>query len=306
MKTNIPVISYTNDPEEDPMWTSFYGNMLHPDYSHPCFFRHNGASLNLFNWYNGDTVYIIARGPSIGTYLENKEIRKMLMHPAIVKFGMNTSPEIVDNQVNLWAGLDKMRKFPASIFKNPNIMKFVPMNRFNIMSDGTKNINQDKAIAYMDGHPKYTCLCPNTVGVQTFLLEQHPKGQMSFGNAYLGSTGVLYGYYKGMKSVFLFTLKLCILLGFKRIVLLGVDFTMDKSTPYYQNTSSDYPKFHVDHNNKLYTVLTPLIKEIHGLLESGASGYKTKIVTAKTIESMPFIETVNLKEELKREIARKS
>lgn len=304
--TNVPIISHVDDPCEDPMWTSFFGNILHPDYIHPCFFRHNGANLNFFNWYNGETVYLIARGPSIGKHLEDKETKKLLMRSEIVKFGMNTSPEILDNNVNLWAGVDKLTKFPSSIFKNPNIMKFVPMNRFQILQDGSRDIEQDKNMAYKEGGKKFSCLCPNTVGIQSFLLEQDPKSKMSFGNAYISSTAVLYGYYKGMKSVFLFTLKLCILLGFKRVVMLGVDFNMNPETPYYKNTASDYPRFHVDHNNKLYKTLVPLIKEIHKLLESGSTGYKTKLLTATPIESMPFIETVDLKEELRQEIELKA
>jgi len=303
---DIPVISFSNNPTEDPMWTSFYGNMIHPDFSHPVFFRHNYQNVPLFNWYNGETVYIIARGPSISKFVENKQIRQMLLHPAIVKFGMNTSPDILDNNVNLWAAVDKIRKFSPTIMKNPNIMKFIPMNRFHVMQDGTQDHDKEKAVAYKEDFHKYNCLCPNTVGVQSFLLEQHPKGQMSFGNAYLGSTAALYGYYKGMKSVFLFTLKLCILLGFKKIVLLGVDFTMDPNEPYYKNTAADYQKFHVEHNNKLYTTLAPLMKEICKLLDSGTSGYQTKIVTANPIETMPFIESINLKEELTKEIDTKS
>jgi len=306
MSGEIPIIDYDETPHEDPTWTSLYGNLLHPDFAHPVFFRHNGTNLNLFNWYNGDTVYIVARGPSIGKVLEDKTLKAMLLHPAIVKFGMNTSPEILDNHVNLWAGVDKMQKFQSNIFKNPNIMKFVPMHRYQVVNYGTKCSVKDKAIAYKDSLERYTCHCANTVGVQTFLLQQHPKSQMSFGSAYLGSPAVLFGYYKGMKSVFLFVLKLCILLGFKRVVLLGVDFNMDKQNPYYLNSGSDYSGFHTDHNNKLYATLSPIIKEIHGLLESGESGYNVKIVTANPIATMPFIETINLKKELQQEINQKT
>lgn len=306
MKIGIPVLQHTDDPQNDQMWTTFYGNLVHPDYSHPVFFRPNNQNVHLFNWYNGDTVYIIARGPSIGKYLEDKETCKLLSHPSICKFGMNSSPEIIDYNVNLWAGVDKLTKFPAAIYKNPNIMKFVPMNRFQVMNDGSKNQDRDKAVAYKDGQNVYIGHCPNVCGIQTFLLEQHPNTRMNFSSAYLGSTACLYGYYKGMKSVFLFTLKTCILLGFKKIVLLGVDFTMSNDQPYYKQTASDYQGFHVDHNNKLYTTLSPLIKDIYKCLESGESGYKTKIVTATPIASMPFIESINLKRELKDEIDRKS
>ncbi len=304
-QSNIPVLKYSENPSEDSMWTSLYGNVLHPDFSHPTFFRHNGANVNLFNWYNQDTVYLIGRGPSLGKIVENKTVKNLLLHPSIVKFGMNTSPEILDNRVNLWAGVDKLRKFPESIYKNPNIMKFLPMNRYQVTYEGNE-VDAERGVAYKSDHHVLACHCANTVGVQTFLLEQGIKTQMSFGNSYLGSTAVLYGYYKGMKSVFLFALKICLLLGFKKIVLLGVDFDMNTTAPYYLNTLSDYNKFHVDHNNKLYVTLSPLMKEIYNLLESGVSGYKTKIFTANKIKSMPFIPTINIKEELEQEIQTKS
>ena len=98
------------------------------------------------------------------------------------------------------------------------------------------------------------------------------------------------------------TLKLCLLLGFKRIVLLGIDFKMEYSEPYYKSSSQEFQKHYVDHNNNLYGTLSPLVKSIYKILQSGDSGYQTEIVSATKIDALPFIETINLKDELEKEI----
>jgi hypothetical protein len=88
--------------------------------------------------------------------------------------------------------------------------------------------------------------------------------------------------------------------------LVGVDYKMDKNEPYYQQTSEDFNAFHVQHNNRLYNTTAPILKEIHNLLKNKKTNYRTEIVTAQEIELMPFIPTTNLKEELERDIQRKS
>ena len=306
MQNNVPILKCVQEPKEDPTWTSFFFFMLHPDYTHPVFFRPNGSSVNLFNLYQGETVYLIGRGPSLGKILEDKSLKKLLMNNSIVKYGMNTSPEVLDNNVNIWSGVDKMKKFPSSILRNPNILKFIPMNRFQFYNRDVRKPETDRTVAYSDKGLKYTSLCPNIFGVQSFFLAPETKNNLSFAESYFGSTAVLYGYFKGFKSILLFSLKLCILLGFKRIVLLGVDFDMNTNEPYYQQKLSDYSKFHIEHNNKLYLALSPILKEIYTALQNQSSGYDVEIVSDHHIENLPFIPHINLKETLEEEIERKS
>jgi len=304
MPNDIPVLSYTDNPKNDPIWTMLYGSIAHPDFSHPAFFRHNGNPVSLFNLYCGETVYLIGRGPSLGTVLENKNLKELLMHNSVVRYGMNSASDILDNNVGLWSAVDRMTKFSPTILKNPNIMKFIPMNRFQPHNFDVRQKDCERTVAYKNGKQLvHSCHCPNVIGVQTFLTEQIDK--ISFGNTFLGTPAVLYGFFNGIKSVLLFSIKVCLLLGFSKIVLIGVDFKMDKEQPYYKTTPGEFNAFHIQHNNKLYKGLSPRLKEVCKLLDENKSVYKAKIVTASPIELMPFIPTVNLKQTLEEDILQK-
>lgn len=304
MPNDIPVLKYTTNPESDPLWTMLFGSVIHPDFQNPVFLRHNNQSLNIFNLFNNETVYLIGRGPSLGKVLENKDLKTLLYNPTIVKYGMNSSPDVMDFNVNLWSAVDRMTKFSSRILKNPNIMKFIPMNRFQVNNFDMRQNDCERTVGYkINNKLVHSCMCPNTIGVQTFLVETHEK--LSFGNIFLGTTAVPYGFYNGQKSVLLFSIKVCLLLGFKKIVLIGVDFNMDNETPYYKMTKNNVNKFHITHNNKLYKSIAPKIKDICNLLHNNKSIYKSQIVTSNPIESMPFIPVISLKESLGDDIIRK-
>lgn len=307
MGNDIPILEYSDTPEKDPLWTSFMGHLLHPDYSHPVFLRHNYSNVNLFNIFNNETVFLLGRGPSLGKFLENSKIKKMLLNPFVTTFGMNTVPELLDFNLNLWSCVDRMTKFPRQIAKNPNIMKFIPMNRLMTYDFDCRTRDNKKTLAYSDDHTyQFTATCPNTFGVQTFLLSKNSQREVTFGNAFLNCPAVLYGLHQGHKCILLFALKICLLLGFKKIVLIGIDFKMDNQEPYYKNTADDYNQFHVQHNNRMYNALTPLIKEVVTLLHKKKSQYRCKICTANKIKDLPFIPEIDLGKELKQIITQKT
>lgn len=307
MPNEIPVLQKTDDAKQDPTWMSMFSQMMHPNYVNPVFFRHNLSNVDLYNIYQGETVYLIGRGPSLKKLLENKSIAKMIYHPSTTLYGMNSSPEVLNHDVQLWSCVDQMTKFPKQIYKNPNTMKFVPMNRMRTTIYEPRNHDDKKTLCLEeDGQLLYPSHCPNMYGVQTYIYAPDSVQTLSFGKAYLTTPTVLYGYYKGQKSVFLFALKICLLLGFKRIVLMGIDFKMDKNEPYYKQTADDFNAFHVQHNNRLYNTTAPIVKEIYSLLKNRKTNYSAEIVTAQEIELMPFIPTINLKEELERDIQMKS
>jgi hypothetical protein len=197
-----------------------------------------------------------------------------------------------------------MNKFPFQILKNPNIMKMIPLHRFFVRGyQPTKNKEKMETIAFGD---TFTANCPNLIGVNSYLLNDDTRGRISFGKCYLSSPSVLYGYYKGFKSVMLFSMKLAILLGFRKIVFVGVDFKMNNNEPYYKQDMEHYSKFHVDHNNSLYNFLSPVIKEVNDMLKNKINGYNVELYTASKIDLMPFIPVIDLKENLKSEISLKS
>jgi len=301
---DITVVENYPHPEENPVWSSIFGNSRHPDLAQPVFLRHNGLPVNLIDLYHGETCYLLGRGPSLSKILEDAETKSLLMHHSVIRYGMNTSPEVVGYHCHLWSGVDRMNKFPSQILKNPTILKLVPLNRFYLRGyHVAKGKEQQETMAYGN---VFTANCPNTLGVHCYLLNDDTKGKISFGKSYLSSPSVLYGYYRGFKSVMLFSMKIAILLGFKKIVFLGVDFKMNATNPYYKQDLEHYSKFHVDHNNNLYQFLAPTIKEINDLLKAKTNGYNVELVSATKIDLMPFIPVINLKDLLKSEVSRKT
>lgn len=301
---DITVLENYKDPENNPVWSSIFGNARHPDLAQPVFLRHNGLPVNIIDLFHGETCYLIGKGPSIGKILEDSNTKSLLMHPTVLRYGMNSSPSIIDYNCQFWTAVDRMNKFPSQILKNPSTMKFIPLNRFYLRGYHiTKGKEQQETLAYGN---TFTANCPNTFGVHCYLLNDDTKGKISFGKSFLTSPSILYGYYRGFKSVMLFAMKVAIMLGFKKIVFLGVDFKMNAQIPYYKETMENYSKFHVDHNNNLYNFLAPTIKEIHDLLKNKINGYDVELLTATKIDMMPFIPVIDLKEMLKSEITRKA
>lgn len=300
---DITVLEQCSLPSDNPIWTSIFGNLQHPHLTQPIFLRHNGSSVNMIDLYHGETCYLIGRGPSLSKIIENQEIYKLLMHPSVVRYCMNSSPEIIDYNCQLWTGVDRMNKFPSPIFKNANIMKLIPLNRFyqrGFQAMKGKDTLETKAYGGV-----YTACCANTIGVHSYLLEEDTKSKSMFAKYFLSSPSILYGYYRGMKSVMLFAMKIAMMLGFHKIVFLGVDFKMSATNPYYKQEINDQTKYHVDHNNNLYNFLTPIIKEMNDLLLSKYNGYNCQLLTANKIDLMPFIPVIDLKKMLQEEIRKK-
>lgn len=299
---DIPILRDSLNPEEDPTWTSFFGSKLHPDLQEPVFVRHNGCPLSLAGMYAGETCFLIGRGPSLQEYVENKELFKTLNRPDVIRYCMNTSLEVFNNNATFWSVCDKATKFDRSGFLNGNIQKFLPLNRFRPNPNDSKAKVSDKTyVGKIHNKIIHTSHCPNTVGVSSFLLDGNAKN-INFENAYLGSSSVLFGQYTGHKSVLLFSLKVALILGFSKIVLMGVDFKMREDKPYYGMKKGAHPKFYVDHNNKLYADLGPKLEKIVELVNNGQSGYKTTISSGKKIEALPSIPVVDIAKLIKKEI----
>jgi hypothetical protein len=288
----IPVLRHTKDPKNDPLWCQIFGHISHSDYGRSVFTRPNGDPVNLYNIYKDQTCFLIGRGPSLGKYLENKEIMSLLMNPSIVKYSMNDGPECLNYNCQLYTCTDRPTKFAKRIWKNPNIMKLIAENRVLYHKDNSKNKN----IAYDN---VYVSSCPNIYSVFTYLIDNRDSKKINFVNSYFSSPAVLYGYHNGIKSTFLSVLKISLLLGFKKIVLIGIDLEMKQDNPYYGKGPKSYPKFHIDHNNKLYDFITPLLENIVNRLRDKNCNYNSQIVTAKEIKALPCIPVIDLKKELK-------
>jgi hypothetical protein len=158
----------------------------------------------------------------------------MLNSTGIVTYGINNG--VKTYRPKLWGCVDSPDRFLKSIWLDPTIHKFVPQSQIdNFIFDSEKWKLTDIQVKQC---PSVTCYKRNDRFDATKFLIQDT---INWGNSKeLG----------GCRSVMLPTLRICHLLGFKTIYLLGADFKMDKTTKYHfneQRTDSS-----IKCNNKTY------------------------------------------------------
>lgn len=178
----------------------------------PMFFRSNGNSLDLLDFYRGKSVFIVSNGPSFRNVDWNK-----LKQPGIITYGLNNGAGFF--RPNLWTCVDNPIKFLDNIWLDPVIMKIVPNGLFEkyIWDFRKKQVS-----------PMKVKDCPNVVGFRrneifnkdTWMTEE----TINWGN---------HGKLGGSRSVNIAMLRIAFLLGFKKIYLLGFDFNFDNNDPYF-------------------------------------------------------------------------
>jgi len=196
--------------------------------------------------YKNASCFLILSGPSLNNYDLTK-----LKQPGIVTFGVNNSVKTF--RPNLWVSVDHPSRFMISIWKDPNIIKFVPF--FKAKSNLFDNYNwKDTNQRVMDS--------PNIIyyhrnehfNHKTFLTEK----TVNWGN---------HKKYGGGRSVMMAALKISYLLGFKNLFLLGCDFQMVKGQQNYswkQDRSPGSVRGNNSTYNKMierYTQLRPIFEE---------------------------------------------
>jgi len=214
----------------------------------PFFFTADGNSLPLVDLYRGRSVFIIASGPS---FADDKAYPKdLLRQPGITTFGLNNSPRTF--RPDMWACVDTPSNFIRSIWLDPKIMKFAP-----ICHTQKKLLNNDSARdngTLFTEHEKWEWMdtrvmdCPNMV---YYRRNEHFRAEQ-----YLWEDTINWGSHKnygGGRSILLAVVRLCYLLGFRRIFLLGVDFEMTKDQHY--SFAQHRHKSSVAGNNSTYKML---------------------------------------------------
>jgi hypothetical protein len=176
------------------------------------------GTLSLRNWYRGKSVFLVCGGPSLAK-LDLSQLRR----PGIVTFGVNNVWTVF--RPTLWCCIDRPGNFIPTGWKDPAIIKFVPIGLLN-----------EKLHEKVGGKFQYSQYAPQDMpsvfyfrrnekfNPQTFLTEpsvnwgNHKKVKDQFGQT-------------GARSVMLAALRLIHYLGFKRINIIGADFGMAHSEP---------------------------------------------------------------------------
>jgi hypothetical protein len=178
----------------------------------PFFFSREGAEIDLVGQYKGRSIFLICNGPSFAAL--NKEL---LRKPGVMTFGINNGPKSF--RPDFWTCVDDPVRFLKSIWLDPKITKFVPQAHFEKpIFDNEKW----ETINVKVGE------CPNVIGyrrnekfhAKRFLIEPHINWGCSADSG-------------GGRTVMLPALRICYLLGFRKIYLLGCDMKMTETYTYH-------------------------------------------------------------------------
>lgn len=180
----------------------------------PFFFTREGSNLPLIGNYRGGSIFIVCNGPSLAS--GNYDL-SLLKRPGVMTYGMNNGARTI--RPNFWTCVDDPRRFLKSIWLDPCITKFVPhAHAEKAIFDNEKWEDMDFLVGQ----------CPNVVYYhrnEKFMADRFLfEDTINWGNS--GDNG-------GGRSVFLPVLRICFLLGFRNIYLLGADFKMSSTYTYH-------------------------------------------------------------------------
>lgn len=202
----------------------------------PMFFRRTGSAVDLVNLYASREVFLVCNGLSFAAIEQSA-----LTQPGIVTFGMNNGAH--GFRPNLWTALDEPARFMASIWRDPRITKFVPLSHLE-KPIWDHELNSYSQMLAGDS--------PNVFGIRRND-DFDPDNWLEQPTVNCGHQP----YFGGVRSTMLFALRICHLLGFKTVYLVGCDFAMEQSRPYW--FAERCPDSFVEHNNTAYERLQQLL-----------------------------------------------
>jgi len=205
----------------------------------PFFFTRECAQLNLVGQYKGASAFLILNGPSLVSGMYDLAALKK---PGVITYGVNNGPATF--RPTFWSCVDDPQRFLKSIWLDPAITKFVPH------AHAEKPIFDNDTWSEMKKEGKKVLVgeCPNCVffhrnekfEASRWLFED----KINWGNS---------GQYGGGRSVMLPAVRILFLLGFRRIYLLGADFTMSEDYTYHFDERRE--KGAVNCNKKTYKIM---------------------------------------------------
>jgi hypothetical protein len=203
--------------------------LQHPFATVPMFFRRNGMTVDIVNLFQNKSIFLINNGPSFKNVDKNK-----LKQPGIITFGINNGAHVF--RPNLWTCVDDPSRFLRSIWEDPTIMKFVPLSHFEkpIWDNKKDDFSTDLVGSF-----------PNVIGYR--------RNEHFDADKWLFEDTINWGNHKdfgGGRSVMLSSIRICHLLGFKTVYLLGCDFEMSEDKKYFFEEQRS--KNAINNNNNSY------------------------------------------------------
>lgn len=201
----------------------------------------DGDTVNMSNHYRGRSAFLVLSGPSLNELDLSKLNRR-----GIFTMGVNNSWTV--HRPNLWTCVDPPNRFVDVGWKDPGIMKLVPValrrQRLGVMrSDGTKTdsafkVHQMPNMLYYRRADKFDH--------RTFLTDDCVQWGCLEGDKDAISV-------QGKRSVMLAAMRILHYLGFRRVYLIGCDFKMSADRRYAFDEGRSESA--IKHNNTLYDAL---------------------------------------------------
>jgi len=234
----------------------------------PFFFRENGQSVDLVDLYRGGSVFLLLNGPST-----NDVDLSLLSVPGVFTYGVNNGAHIT--RPNFWSCVDSPHRFMGSIWADQTIQKYVPMSHLSKpVWDGQQECLSERRVA---DHPNVIGLRRNErFNAQTWLTES----TINWGN---------HGALGGGRSVMLMALKVCYLLGFRNVFLVGCDFKMTAESGYFFKEGRT--KQAIDNNTNSYMLMRGYFAQLKPYFDR--AGFNVMNTTKDSaLEAFPYIDFV--------------
>jgi hypothetical protein len=238
----------------------------HPLQYNPMFFRPSGSSIDLVDLFRNAFIFLICNGPSF-----NEVDKTKLQLPGIQSFGINNGAHYF--KPHLWACTDSPNNFMDSIWLNSTIMKFIPLAYMDKPIWDSEN-NRESLYNVSD--------CPNVIGFRRNINFNY--------RTWLNEPSINWGSHEfsgNGQSTMLAALKICYLLGFKNVYLVGCDFKMNQQQAYWFHDETTFE--HIDHNNRLFAHL----QQYFDLLQPVFQEEKFHVYNTNKdneLKSFPFID----------------
>lgn len=197
------------------------------------------------NLYLNKACIITATGPS----LANAPLDAM-KQAGVTLFGVNNSPAVI--RPHLWCCGDSPDNFLASIWLDPNIIKFCPTDRIE------KTLYDSMHQTPMKQTPTD---CPNVYPITKSAALPDDDGSV-----FVTGNHIYWGYNNIHRCVLVMAIGLCYALGFVRVYLMGVDWNMRPDKQYAFDQTKDAKA--QESNNGLYNASNHTLKIIRPVLES--------------------------------------
>lgn len=208
----------------------------------PMLFTRDGHNVFLGDMYRGRAAFLITSGPSLNDFDLSQLSRRGILTCAV-----NNAAAV--HRPHLWVSVDSPGNFVDAIWRDPGIMKFVPLchmeKHFIVRNERDELIPSQEVVGDMPAVFGYRrnerFKADQWLYEDTFNWGSHSKQRDSEGN-------------KGSRSVMYVAIRLLFYLGIRRLYLLGCDFRMEQGARNYA-FEQERSRSSVRGNNESYRIL---------------------------------------------------